>query len=361
MAYQPKTYEEIRDALLTDYQNQIAGADVSEGSDIYVKACALASALWGTYQYQQWIARQVFPDTSDADTLERHAAIRGISRNQAAKASGTATLTGTNGTVVDVGISLKTSGDIYFTTTTGGTISGGVIDVTAQAKDGGATGNIAANTALTVQNPPAGCDSAATAKTAFTGGTDEETDAALLSRLLEIIRQPPAGGNKKDYEIWARDVDGVDKCFVYPLRSGLGSLCVVPLTAGAGSARIPNQTLKDSIKSYIDSVRPVSVSLFYVLAPTAKSQDITASVKPASGYTFAQVQAWVVTAITDYLNVMEPLEELYKSKLEKIISDVEGVEDRSVTVPGLNVTAADDGAYKIEMIVPGTITITEMS
>lgn len=359
MSYQPKTYDEIRAALLTDYQNQIPGADISEGSDIYVKASVLASALWGLYQYQRYIEKQIFPDQADSAGLERHTSIRGISRKQPAKASGTATLTGTSGTVVPSGLTLKVSNGVSFETTTGGTISASILDVTARAKDGGVSGNIAINTALTVQDPPSGCNSAATAKTAFTGGTDREKDSALLARLLDVIRQPPAGGKKNDYRQWALGVSGVADCIVYPTRRGLGTVDLVILTSGAGASRIPNQALLDSVKTYIDTVRPVTVKDMLILAPTAKSQAVTASIKVASGYTFTQVKPWVETAINNYLNVMSPMEVLYKSKLEKAISDVEGVNDRSVTLPSGNVTPVDNGGYVVEMITPGTITITE--
>lgn len=360
MSYQSKTYEEIKDALLTDYRNQIPDADISEGSDIYVKASVLASALWGLYQYQRYIERQTFPDTADSPGIEHHASIRGLSRKQASKASGTVTLTGTNGTVVPSGLTLKTADDVSFTTTSGGTITGGVLDVTAQAKDGGTSGNIAITTALTVQDPPAGCSSSATAKTAFTGGTDKEKDSALLSRLLDVIRHPPAGGKKNDYRQWALEVSGVADCIVYPTRRGLGTVDIVILTSGSGEGRIPAQTLLDSVKAYIDSVRPVTVKDMLFLAPTAKGQAVAASIKVKSGYTFAQVKPWVETAITKHLGVMSPMEVLYKSKLEKVISDVEGVDDRSVTVPAGNVTPVDNGAYVVEMITPGAITITEM-
>ncbi|MBI5598660.1 MAG: baseplate J/gp47 family protein [Deltaproteobacteria bacterium] len=358
--YTTPSYADILDAILTDYANQIPGADISEGSDIYVRASVLASVLWGIYQYQFWIARQVFPDSADSDELERHAAIRGLSRKQATMASGTVTLTGTDGTVVDIGVTLKTSDDVSFETTTGGTITLGVLDVTAQAVEGGSSGNLPASTSLTIQDPPAGVDSSASNALAFTGGTDKEADADLLSRLLDIIRQPPAGGNESDYKQWALEVTGVDAAYVYPLRLGLGSVTVVPLVAGSGSSRIPTQTLVDSVTTHIDALRPVSVKIFQVLAPTAKTQAVTATIKVASGYTFSQVQPWVEDAITAYLNIMQPGEILYKSKLERVISDVEGVDDRSLTVPAANVTPANSGST-IEMICPGTLTITEMA
>lgn len=360
MPYVKKTYEDLRQEILTDYANQIPGADVSAGSDIYVKASALASALWGLYQRQEWIARQIFPTSADSAELERHASLRGLSRNPASKSTGTVTLTGTNGIVVNAGLSLKTAEDVYFTTTTGGTIASGTLDVAAEAKEGGISGNIALASALTVQDPPAGVNSGASAKTAFTGGADKETDAALLSRFLIVLRQPPAGGTSADYKTWALEVSSVAKAYVFPLRFGLGSVAVVPLVSGSGSGRIPSQTVIDAVKEHLDAVRPVTVKIFQVLAPTAKPQAVTATVKAAAGYTFAQVKPWVEAAITAYINTLDPLEVLYKSKLECVISDVKGVDDRSVTVPAGNVTPVDSGAT-VEMITAGALTITEMA
>lgn len=352
MPYTQKTFEEIRQALLTDYANQIPGADISQGSDIYVKASVIASAVWGLYQHQAWIARQVFPDSADSDALEHHASIRGLTRRQAATASGTVTLTGTNGTVVNAGLTLKTAEDVYFTTTSGGTIAAGALNVQAEANEGGSSGNIAGATALTIQDPPAGVDSGATAQAAFTGGTAVEKDSELLARLLDVIRQPPAGGNANDYKQWTLEVCGVAEAYVYPLRLGLGTVTVVPLVTGTGAARIPQQGLVDDVKDHIDEVRPVTVKNFQVLAPTAAAQDVTATIKVASGYIFDQVMPWVEEAVEAYMNTLKPLEVFYKSKLERIISDVEGVDDRSVTVPAANVLPEDDGEI-LELIVPG--------
>lgn len=358
MPYTQKTYEDIRNEILTDYSNQISGADISEGSDIYIRASVLASALWGIYQYQKWVSKQIFPDTSDTQELEHHAWIKGLSRKQANKSTGTVTLAGTNGIVVTAGLSLKTVDEVYFETTTGGTISTGVLDVTAQAKSGGISGNITQGIVLTIQDHPAGV-TGASAKANFTGGTNAETDTKLLTRLLDIIRQPPAGGNANDYIQWALEVKGVEQAYVYSLRQGLGTVTVAILTAGAGLSRIPNQTLLDSVKTYIDSVRPVTVSILQILAPIAKTQDVTAAIKIASGYTFAQVSQLVSDAIKNYIDVMKPGETLYKSKIEKIISDVDGVNDRTVSIPSSNVVPVNSG-NTIEMICPGTITITEM-
>lgn len=138
MPYQ-KTFDELLDGILTDYRNQFPDADTSQGSLIFIKSACLASALWGLYHYQQWISRQIFPDTAATENLEHHAWVRGLSR------------------------------------------------------------------------------------------TYGETDAALLSRLLEYIRRPPAGGNRYDYIKWATAVDNVAQAWCYPLAQGLGTVDVVIL------------------------------------------------------------------------------------------------------------------------------------
>ena len=80
MPFTVPTYDELLNAILTDYINQFPGADTSKGSLIYVKAAAIASAFWGLYQHQRWIADQIFPDTAATENLEHHAFIRGITR-----------------------------------------------------------------------------------------------------------------------------------------------------------------------------------------------------------------------------------------------------------------------------------------
>jgi hypothetical protein len=55
-----KDFDELFAAILRDWQNQFPEADLSRGSLIYLKSACLASALWGLYKYQDWIARQIF-------------------------------------------------------------------------------------------------------------------------------------------------------------------------------------------------------------------------------------------------------------------------------------------------------------
>jgi hypothetical protein len=75
-----KTKDEILDALLTDIVNAPGNPDTSKGTLLHTKSAAFASGLWGLYKYAEWIRRQIFPQTADADTLVKHCAMRGITR-----------------------------------------------------------------------------------------------------------------------------------------------------------------------------------------------------------------------------------------------------------------------------------------
>ena len=75
-----KDFDELLNAILTDYGNQFPEADRSQGSLIFIKSACLASALWGIYKHQDWIAKQIFPDTADSENLEHHCWLREIVR-----------------------------------------------------------------------------------------------------------------------------------------------------------------------------------------------------------------------------------------------------------------------------------------
>ena len=358
---QTPSYPDILAAILTDYANLIPGADTSPGSDIYARAAALASTVWGAYNHQNYISRQILPDTCDSATLDRHAAIHGLSRLAPSFASGTIACTGSpDGTAIPAGTIFTTGDGTTFISTANTVIAGGTAAVAASAVTAGISGNIPNGTALTVQNPPPGINSTATPQTAFTGGTDRESDSALLTRLLNRLQAPPAGGNANDFRQWALTVPGVTDAMVFPLRLGLGSTSVVVLTGGTGAARIPGSGLITAVTDYINSVRPVGNQILQVFGPTAQSQAVTVGIHLAAGYSFTPVQAQVSAAITAYLGSLMPLQTMYISRLMAVVMTVPGVAYCTITTPAADVVAADGGGTAVYMIVPGAITVNQI-
>ena len=130
-------FDSLLNAILTDYKNQFQAADTSQGSLIFIKSACLASALWGLYKYQDYIANQIFPDTADSANLDHHGYVYNLPRKYG------------------------------------------------------------------------------------------ETDGDYLTRLLNRIQEPPAGGNANDYVQWALAVQNVEDAWCFPLAQGLGTVDVV--------------------------------------------------------------------------------------------------------------------------------------
>lgn len=342
------TFEDIRNAILRDTLSLDPTADVSADSDHYVHASRLASCAEGQYAHQQWIVRQIFPDTADTAYLERHAGLRGLRRRNPTPAAGTAAVRGTVNAAVAAGAQIRAGNRFYRVTEAVRIGSNGTANVRVAAIAAGESGN-AANEAAQFMAAPAGVVSECTINAV--GGTDIESDASLLARLLEIIRRPPAGGNKYDYKNWALNVDGVTSAYVYPLRRGLGTVDIAVTSAGG----VPSDDIVRAVQTYIDEMRPVTAKESLVLKPSTTSVAVTVAVK-LDGTDLAAATRAINAALAEYFGNLIPGDALVVSQIEAVISNVPGVVDRRLTAPAAS--RAADVAGKIEWFRLGGVSIT---
>jgi len=355
MPLQPPTFEAIRDGILRDIRSVLPDAAIGVDSDHYVRASGVAAAIEGVYQHQAWLYRQIFPDTADAEGLEQHAADRGLSRKPATTASGALRVTGSLGTPVPVGISVRHPAGVLLTTTTHGTISAtgrATVRVAAVTPGSDATG---LSGDVTLTSPPLGIDAPAVLVDPLAGGTDAESDAQLLARLLDLIRRPPAGGNRYDYRRWAREVPGVTAAYVYPLRRGLGTVDVVIVSA----AGLPSAELVQQVQARINELRPVTAWDSVVFGPTLIEAEITARVRLADGYSLDTVQEAAEDQLAALLDSLAPGEMLYRSRVEAVISGLPGVVDRELLTPASNLEPVVD-ASRVEWVRLGSVSLELM-
>ena len=73
-----KNFDDLLQDILVDYSTLDSSPDVTEGSIVFIKGACLSSMLYGLYRYQDWISRQVFPDTADHDNLIHWASIYNV-------------------------------------------------------------------------------------------------------------------------------------------------------------------------------------------------------------------------------------------------------------------------------------------
>lgn len=352
MPFTTKTAAVVREDLLRDIQNQLHLPDdrIGPDSDWYVRASAVASVAEGIYQHQGWIVRQIFPDTADSEYLYLHARTRGLTKKPANAASGPVTFTGQVGTTAVAGLVFKRD-NLAWTTIGEVTIgSNGQGSAQAVSSQPGAAGNTSAPTTAILTTTPAGFDSTVIVGV-MSGGTDEESDAELLVRLLEIIRRPPAGGNKYDYKRWALEIAGVSAAYVYPLRRGVGTVDIVITSSGG----LPSQNLIDRVKAHIDDVRPVTAKDILVLAPTIKSFDVHVKVS-LDGLTLQEAKTAITATLKEEDTRREPGESFVRSQASMLISLIPGITDVEMTAPSANIAAVTD-TTKVEWLRLGNVEV----
>lgn len=341
------SFEEIRAAILRDTLSLDPTADVSHDSDHFVHASRLAACATGQYAHQAWVVRQIFPDTADTIYLERHAALRGLSRRNATTASGTATIRGIANSVIGIGVAIKQGNRFYRTTNSAKIGSNGTATVAIIADESGVAHNTF-QAAAQFMAAPVGVSSDCVITTQ--GGTDAENDASLLARLLEIIRRPPAGGNQYDYKNWALSVDGVTSAYVYPLRRGLGTVDIA-ITSANG---IPSDEIVAKVQDYIDEMRPVTAKNALVVKPSITSVNVSVNVRLDSTDIHTAQQS-IQAALRDYFDTLIPGDDLVVSQIEAAISNVGGVADRRLLTPNANRSA--DTQNRIEWFKLGRVEV----
>src|SRR6266566_2959460 len=231
MPWATPTLSQVRRIVRDNVTAMVAGAAMVPNNVLRVMADAMAGLASLTLEYIDWLAKQLLPDTSETEWLDRHGQIwltnsdgtKG--RKQATLPMGAVLVTGTNGTPIPVGSTLISIGGIPFQTLQEGTISGGQTPFIVQAMTGGVDSNVDAGMLMNWAPALPGVDLQVTVDDhAITGGLDKETDDDLRARVLFRIQQPPMGGDKDDYELWALSIPGVTRAWAAPLEMGMGTV-----------------------------------------------------------------------------------------------------------------------------------------
>ncbi len=341
-----------------DLENRVAGLDTRfRGTWSWALTRVVAAGAYLLHQHLAWIARQVLPDTAEAASLDRHAAIWGLTRRGAGRAVGNVTVAGTSGSEIPAGAILRRQDGVEYRVTAdgAGTLGGGgTLTVEVEAVEPGDAGNAAEGVVLTFVSPIAGVTSATTVLApGIADGVDAETDDALRTRILARIASPPQGGSEADYIAWAREVAGVDQVWVAPGAEGAGTVRVrfsmEVETDDDDLDRIPGSAKVDEVQAYLDEVAPVTATV-YVAAPAAQAVDFEVSVFPDT----AEVQAAVEAELKALLRrAGGPGLTINNSVIRAAISAAEGEQHHTLVSP-----AGDIVSSASQLPVMGTVTFS---
>ena len=82
-----RTVDGIYQALAADFFTG-TGQQTSASGDLAARFYAVAAQIYALYVQADWTRRQCFPQSAEGEQLDAHAQLRGLSRRQAAKATG---------------------------------------------------------------------------------------------------------------------------------------------------------------------------------------------------------------------------------------------------------------------------------
>lgn len=339
MAWFRPTLETLIKRNQADIESSIPGTDAKvRRSNLNVIAKIISACAHGLYGYIAYQAKQIFPDTADTENVDRHASLwLTVPRKPASYAIGQVVFTGANGILIETGTTLIRADGLEYATDADITISAGqaIADVTALTT--GQTGNAVAGTTLSLASPIAGINSAATVHTdGITGGSDQEETADLSARVVKRIKNPPHGGAKHDYELWALEVPGVTRAWVYPGEMGGGTV-TVRFVRDDDASLMPDAGEVATVQDYIDERRTVTAKGCYVVAPIAAPIDYTIQLTPDT----PAGRAAVIAELDDLLKREAlPGGTILLSHIREAISISAGETNYVMTVPNADVTNA---------------------
>jgi uncharacterized phage protein gp47/JayE len=199
--------------------------------------------------------------------------------------------------------------------------------------------------------------------------TAADTDETYRTKLLDFLRQPPAGGNVLDFETWAMTPQIVYSGTTYYVAS---ATITTPPTTSPGTVWItiipddetilanplapPMSTLTAAVQAYIDSVRPVTASSCLVLAANIINVDVSAVITVPTGADSASITTTIVDDITAFLTGLKAGDPVYQNRLIATCIEDGALNVTSLTVVGSGI--GDQPASPSVVYRAGTISVT---
>ena len=318
-----KAYDEILSSMKREFFEK-CGKRAESFGELNARLETVASEIFSLYCRCDFVLKQAFAQSASGEYLDFHAALRGIERKRAAKATGSLTFTIDEISDVDTEIpegclcSLEEEPTIQYITTETGVIPAGEESVTisAEAADFGSEYNVPAGAVTVIVNPPLTV-AGVTNDEAFEHGFDDEGDEKLRKRILSSYSIPQTGFSLKSVKEAVMSIDGVNDCNVYKTSSRI----YVILNVGGGNI---TDEIRNAVydKLYIFDLYGTPST---VRAAQASDYSLKLDVKCNVGE-YERISAEVENSVRKYTGSQRIGENLILSKISYSASCVDGVE-----------------------------------
>ncbi|MED4140844.1 baseplate J/gp47 family protein [Priestia megaterium] len=337
--FKRKTYQDLKGDM-EDKFREMFGADInlSSRSPLGILFMIFAWFLSLVWEVAERVYNSAYVSKATGVQLDRLGPYIGISRNGATRSYGEIQIKGTPGHVVEAGNQFKTIKEVIFDLTDNVEIGSdgygiGPIECTVA----GEIGNVGAEEITIAVNPSDKLESVKNLAPT-TGGEEEETDSEFRARYFqsgsqgtslidEVLEVPGVRYALINENVYSTENNGIPPHSIAPFVFGGNDSDVAAAIFRKKSGGIQSfgTTLVDITDSQgvIHSIgfsRPNFVDVY------VKVQVIPAAAFPSNGKTLLQ------QTILDYLDTLSIGDDVVLSKLIRITSTVEGIDDISITL-----------------------------
>lgn len=300
-------WNEMRRGLETDLQ-------INEGSFTFDMLAPAVLEIAKLYKIMEAMIPMFYLDDSSGEFIDRQANVFGISRKNGTLASCDITFEGTNGTSVPAGAVFLTEDGLSFQLASTVILADGTGVGRLVAADTGAKYNIRAGEITRAQYNYRGVTSFA--NEAADGGSDSETDSALLQRFRAQLAKPPTSGNCYEFQAWATSINGIAAARVIALADGPGTVSV--LLVGEDMQPATEEQIAAVIE-FIDSQRLVGARVSCA-GPETVPINASGSVTLAPGIALETVREAFLAAFASYIKDL--VSEKFGAAIRKDMDDI---------------------------------------
>ena len=270
MPFERPTLQELVERAIADTESRLPGADTKlRRGNLQILPRVHAAAVHGLYGYLEFMAKQAMPDTAEAEYLDRWAAVWGVLRRPAARATGNATMTGTVGSVIAEGTLFRRNDNARFVASEEVIFSGTSAEVPLIAEEAGDDGNTDAEAVISLVSPITGVTTVGeVAEDGLTGGWIRRRTRPFWPVCCGASRSRPTAGPRRIMSPGPWSVPVLRGPTAEGGRMGAGTVGVTFLMDDTEGGPIPTPDDMARVQAYIDERRPVTAAVtVYALTP----------------------------------------------------------------------------------------------
>ena len=284
---------------MTILQRMVSDLDTglisNEGSFIRDVLAPSALEIYRGYMGMRAMEPMFYIDETSGPYIDKAAAAFGLTRKPGTRATCTITMTGTAGVVIPAGTVFVTEDGLGFALDADAAMTGSEVTGSLTAAACGVRYNVAAGEITRPRSRVAGLS--AFSNGPASGGTDDESDRALVARYYRYLQAPATSGNGYYYQLLALEVSGVGAASVVALWDGPGTVAVI--LADEDLQPADAQAVTDAT-AHVAAGAPIGAEVT-VRAASACEIHVAATLTLTPGAETSAVQSEIEAAISDYL------------------------------------------------------------